>query len=137
MICARGGESRRTGFIHRNLSKRYVADNWIAAHLHLAEGYVSRAYCIKPDDFYLSTRGKAHVAEARQLLMYLAQVEIGLPTVEVARRYGRDRTTVTYAVRSIEERREAPGFDALVTQIESLISLRRDPVFLENAGGIQ
>ena len=137
MICARGGESRRTGFIHQNLSGRHVADNWIAAHLHLAEGYVSRAYCIKPADFYLSTRGRAHVAEARQLLMYLAHIEIGLSTAEVAGRYGRDRTTVTYAVRAIEERREDPGFDALVCQIESLISLRFDPVFLQIARCVQ
>lgn len=137
MICARGGDIRRPGFMYRNLSMQLLADNRIAAHLHLAEGYVSRAYCIKPGDFYLATRGKAHIAEARQLVMYLAHVEIGLSLSEVARRYHRDRTTASYACKAIEDRRDDPGFDALVCQIEALISLRKDPIFATTARCVQ
>lgn len=114
-----------------------LADNRIAAHLHLAEGYVSRAYCIKPCELYRSTRGRAHVAEARQLVMYLAHVEIGLPLAEVARRYRRDRSTVAYACREIENRRDDGAFDEMVSQIETLISLRDGGRFHEQAGGMQ
>ncbi|MBO0345233.1 hypothetical protein J0X15_08375 [Roseibium sp. CAU 1637] len=97
------------------------------AHLHLLEGYVARAYMIEPAEIYLATRGRADVAEARQLVMYLAHVEIGLTIAQVAERYKRDRSTASYACREVEDRREDPFFDGLVNHIEELISLRRDP----------
>ena len=106
-----------------------LADNRIAAHLHLAEGYVSKAYCIKPGDFYIVTRGERNVAEARQLMMYLAHVEFGLTLKDAGKRYHRDRSTASYACRTIEDRRDDPLFDAMVCQIEDLVSLREDPLF--------
>ncbi|GAA0772673.1 DNA replication initiation ATPase [Roseibium denhamense] len=106
-----------------------LTQNRLAAHLHLAEGYVSRAYCIKPIEFYLETRGPAHIAEARQLVMYLAHVEFGIRVSDIARRYGRDRSTVAHAFKSIEDRRDDVGFDMMVGQIANLISLRQDPLF--------
>lgn len=98
------------------------------AHLHLLEGYVARAYLVEPADIYSRTRGRADVAEARQLIMYLAHVEMGLSMAEVAYRYGRDRSTAAYACREVEDRREDPVFDNLVSHIEALITMRRDPV---------
>ncbi|WP_153769820.1 helix-turn-helix domain-containing protein [Labrenzia sp. CE80] len=114
-----------------------LARNRTAAHLHLAEGYVARAYCIQPTDLYRTTRGKAHMAEARQLVMYLAHVEIGMPLINVARHYRRDRSTVAHACRGIEERREDPIFDELVGQIERLISMRQEMVADLALGGVQ
>lgn len=114
---------------------RLLAANRLAAHIHLAEGYVSRAFCIKPHDFFIDTRGPKHVAEARQLIMYLAHVEFGLPLTAVGRRYFRDRSTASYACRTIEHRREDPLFDQLVCEIEDLITLRKDPLFISGAGG--
>ena len=107
-----------------------LADNRMAAHLHIAEGYVARCYCIKPAEFYLSTRGRAHVAEARHLIMYLAHVEIGMSHADIASRYHRDRSTVAYACRMVEDRRDDPGFDVMVSEIECLISLRGTQGFL-------
>ncbi|MBO6757753.1 MAG: hypothetical protein JJ902_15575 [Roseibium sp.] len=107
---------------------RLLKDNRIAAHLHLAEGYVSRAFCIKPCEFYAATRGKQHVAEARQLVMYLAHVELGMPLSEIGRRYCRDRSTASYACRATEERRDDPKFDEIVCEIETLVSLRNDSI---------
>ncbi len=101
-----------------------IAANRVAAHLHLAEGYVARYYGIKPADLYRSTRGKAHVAEARHLVMYLAHVEIGMSLKEIGFQYNRDRSTAAYACRTIEERRDDPFFDDMVGEIGKLISLR-------------
>jgi chromosomal replication initiation ATPase DnaA len=114
-----------------------LADNRIAAHLHLAEGYVSRAFCIKPCELYRTTRGRAHVAEARQLVMYLAHVEIGLRLAEIAHRYRRDRSTVAYACREIESRRDDGAFDEMVCQIEQLISMRDGSQLPVPAGDMQ
>jgi hypothetical protein len=108
---------------------RLLVANRLAAHLHLAEGYVSRAFCIRPHDFYIDTRGPKHVAEARQLIMYLAHVEFGLPLAAVGRMYLRDRSTASHACKKVEIKREDPVFDELVCEIENLITLRKDPLF--------
>ncbi|NVK33177.1 MAG: hypothetical protein HWE23_01780 [Rhodobacteraceae bacterium] len=100
----------------------FLADRRAAAQLHLAEGYVARAFCIKPNDLYQQTRGRSHIAEARQLVMYLAHVELGMSISFVAQHFGRDRSTVAYACREVEQRREAPEFNELVTEIEELVS---------------
>ncbi|GGB50657.1 hypothetical protein GCM10011316_23490 [Roseibium aquae] len=134
MVKRREGERRRTAFRRRCSAMGQMVDNRIAAHLHLAEGYVSRAFCIKPSEFYSKTRGRRHVAEARQLVMYLAHVEFGLPLREVGLRYDRDRTTASHACRATEDRRDDPGFDDIVRDIEALISLRNDPLFRPAAG---
>ncbi|MTI42655.1 DnaA-like protein [Roseibium hamelinense] len=118
-------------------SRRVFSALWesrIAAHLHLAEGYVSKAYCVLPVEFYDDGRGPRRVCEARQLLMYLAHVEFGLPLSEVARRYRRDRSTAHHACRKIEDQRDDPAFDEMVSKIEELISLRADPLFRDIYG---
>jgi len=112
-----------------------VADNRLAAHLHLAEGYVSQVFCIKPSDFFMRTRGRRPVAEARQLVMYLAHVEFGLPLREVGKRYFRDRSTASYACRKTENRRDDPRFDTIVRVIEARVSLTNDPLFDGKAEG--
>ncbi|MBD8893533.1 chromosomal replication initiator DnaA [Labrenzia suaedae] len=112
-----------------------IRRNRIQAHLHLAEGYAARAYCIMPEELYRNTRGKMHVCEARQLVMYIAHVVLELSRSEVARRYNRDRSTVAHACRTIEERREDPEFDRLVKSIEGLVTLEDDPA-IGHLGGL-
>ena len=63
-------------------------------------------------------RGPAAVAEARQTAMYLLGTCCGLTHVDVGRLFGRDRTTVAYAAKSIEERREDPSFDRILNALE-------------------
>lgn len=63
-------------------------------------------------------------ADARGLLgrqsgMYLARVSLGLTLSRAASLFGRDRTTAAYACRVIEDRRDDPGFDALLVAIEA------------------
>jgi hypothetical protein len=114
-----------------------LEENRLEAHLHLAEGYVSRAFCIKPMDFFTLNRGPKHVSDARQLMMYLAHVEFGLSLALVGRRYFRDRSTASHACKKIEIMREDPFFDELVSEIEALITLRRDPLFGASFWGAQ
>jgi len=120
-------ESR--GKKRNRVRRRQPMDARLAAHLHLAEGYVSRVFCIKPSDFFMRTRGRKPVAEARQLVMYLAHVEFGLPLKEVGQRYFRDRSTASHACKTTESRRDDPGFDTIVRDIEARVSLTDDPLF--------
>jgi chromosomal replication initiation ATPase DnaA len=65
-----------------------------------------------------STRGRAKVALARQVAMYLAHVGCGLSLTETGRLFGRDRTTVAHACGVIEDRRDDPLFDRALDLLE-------------------
>jgi chromosomal replication initiation ATPase DnaA len=85
----------------------------------LVEALVASAFAIPPRDLRMRTRGEAAVAFARQTAMYLAHVSLGLSLSEVGRAFGRDRTTAAHACRVVEERRDDPRIDALLTRLES------------------
>jgi hypothetical protein len=79
-------------------------------------------------------RGRARIALARQVAMYLAHVGCELSLTAVGRIFGRDRTTVAHACRRIEDAREKPQFDRAVNMMEQTVraivqtspALRRD-----------
>ncbi|MGZ8330820.1 MAG: helix-turn-helix domain-containing protein [Rhodoplanes sp.] len=50
--------------------------------------------------------------------MYLAHVSFGANYSEIGRAFGRDRTTAAHACRVVEERRDDPGLDAILEQLE-------------------
>ncbi len=64
------------------------------------------------------TRGKARVARARQVAMYLAHTVCGYSLTHVGTIFGRDRTTVAHACAVIEECREDRDFDRAVEMLE-------------------
>ena len=57
------------------------------------------------------------VAFARQVAMYLANTALGMSLARIAAAFGRDRSTVAYACRHIEDMRDNSRFD---TWIEAL-----------------
>ena len=67
-------------------------------------------------------RGKADVALARQLAMYLMHTHYSRIYSEVGRFFGRDRTTVSHACALIEEMREEAAFDEHVARLEAILS---------------
>lgn len=71
----------------------------------------------------LPTRGRRPVAEARQVAMYLAHVACGLSYTDVGRIFERDRTTVAYACKKTEDRREAAEFDSAIELLEQSIRM--------------
>lgn len=84
------------------------------------EGLVSRIFDVPPNALRSSTRGRAHVALARQAAMYLAHVVCGLSMTEVGRIFERDRTTVAHACALIEDRRDDVEFDQLLELLERI-----------------
>ncbi len=83
---------------------------------------VAEAFDICALDLAGATRGCAKVALARQAAMYLARVSFGLTLSQAASLFERDRTTAAYACRVIEDRRDDPGFDALLAAIEARLA---------------
>jgi chromosomal replication initiation ATPase DnaA len=95
---------------------------------------VANLYGVPVEDLRGGTRGCAKAAFARQLAMYLMHSVYGLSLRQVAGRIGRDRSTVSYAVRLIEELREEPVFDGQMARLENL--LREAVQFEAVAGGV-
>lgn len=67
------------------------------------------------------SRGKAPVALARQVAMYLAHVSCGLSLTDVGHIFARDRTTVAHACAVIEDRRDDPVFDRALELMEWIV----------------
>jgi len=84
------------------------------------------AFAVPVGELISTTRRSPYIAFARQSAMYLAHVTFGLNYSEVARAFGRDRTTAAHACQLIEERRDDPAVDAVLGSLEDACgSLRR------------
>jgi chromosomal replication initiation ATPase DnaA len=82
------------------------------------EQAVTRVFGVDQSDLRRVTRGRARVALARQVAMYLAHVACGLSLTETGRLFGRDRTTVAHACGVVEDRRDDPVFDRALDLLE-------------------
>ena len=84
-------------------------------------GIVSAAFDIPAKDLRLPKRGRAKVALARQVAMYLAHVVLGMTLYETGRLYSRDRTTAAHACRLVEDLRDEQRFDTLLSLLENMV----------------
>lgn len=88
---------------------------------HLLE-LVAEARGLRAGELLGPDRGKAGIALARQLAMYLMHTHYCRIYSAVGRYFDRDRTTVSHACALIEDMREDPAFDELVEKIERALS---------------
>ncbi|QLF69813.1 chromosomal replication initiator DnaA [Peteryoungia desertarenae] len=70
-----------------------------------------------PEAGSASRRLMSHV---RQIAMYVCHVAYSMPQAEIALVFGRDRSTVRHACHIVEDRRDDPAFDTLVSIIERM-----------------
>ena len=94
----------------------------------LCEKTVALALDIPLNRVQARTRCSADAALARQIAMYLCHTTFSLLLTEIGLHFNRDRTTVSYACAMIEDRRDDPAFDALITQLESILIEARNAV---------
>jgi hypothetical protein len=92
----------------------------------LIEVTISQVFLIDVEAMRDSSRGRARVALARQMAMYLAHVAGRVSQNEVARAFCRDRATVRHACAVIEDRRDDPRFDRLVGLLEEIVKRMAD-----------
>ncbi|HTV68192.1 MAG TPA: helix-turn-helix domain-containing protein [Rhizobiaceae bacterium] len=76
---------------------------------------------------WLGRSGSADIARVRQIAMYVVHVVLGLSMAEVARGFGKDRTTVLHACHLIEDLRDHPEFDRVVQTVERIVSVSLRP----------
>lgn len=84
---------------------------------------VARAFSVDPGAIRATRRGRGQTAFARQVAIYLTHIGFGMTLTEVATLFGRDRSTVSYACRLIERRRDEPRIDATVGMLERALGV--------------
>ena len=89
--------------------------------LVIVDELVARTYRIPRSALYAGTRCRKSIAFARQVSMYLGHVCLSFPLKDIARHYQRDRTTVAYACRVVEDRREEEETELLLSSLESAL----------------
>lgn len=87
----------------------------------ILEQAVALAFDISPGELRARGRGKARIAFARQVAMYMAHVAYGLSLTDVGSLFGRDRTTVAHACGIVEDRRDSPVFDRSMDRLEAAL----------------
>lgn len=91
------------------------------AERRVIEETVAQVFGVEGGDLRRATRGRAKVARARQVAMYLAHVACGMSLSEVGRTFARDRTTVSHACGVIEDGRDDPTFDRTLDLLEHVV----------------
>ncbi len=91
----------------------------------LIEDIVADVFRIEPAELRAATRGRARIALARQVAMYIAHVGYGLTLTEVGQLFERDRTTVAHACGIVEQRRDIREFDRAVALLEQVVRALR------------
>ncbi len=92
----------------------------------VVEAIVAASLRLPVARLHANSRCSAPVAFARQVAMYISHVSLKQPVPDIGKHFGRDRTTVTHACEVIEDRREDPDVDRLLTSIETTIDLWLD-----------
>ena len=91
------------------------------AYRPIIDQAVAQVFAISLVELSRQSRGRANVALARQVAMYLAHVACGLTFTDIGGLFGRDRTTVAHACSLVEDRRDDPMFDTFVELLESAV----------------
>lgn len=87
----------------------------------LVQDVVAAIFTVPQEQMRAGSRGRAPAAFARQVAMYLTHVVLGLNYSATGRRFHRDRTTVAYACRVVEDRRDNPQTDVLLQALEDAL----------------
>jgi len=86
--------------------------------LDMLETLVAATFAVPVYELRAGTRRSKPVAFARQSAMYLAHIVLGLSYAQVGQIFGRDRTTAAHACRVIEELRDDPMLDLVLSALE-------------------
>jgi hypothetical protein len=91
------------------------------ARVRHVEACVAGVFGVPHESLRASTRGKADVARARQVAMYLCHTVLGFSLTTVGDLFERDRTTVGHACRLIEDLRDRSVFDDQIAYLERAV----------------
>jgi chromosomal replication initiation ATPase DnaA len=88
----------------------------------LAQFIAGQVYAVPVEEMRRPTRGRPHVARARQIAIHLARSVFGMSHSQLAAEFGRDRSTIHHACHLIDAMREdSAEFDSTLRWMESLL----------------
>jgi chromosomal replication initiation ATPase DnaA len=94
----------------------------IAQRASLALFVAAQIYGVPIEEMRQPTRGRPHVARARQIAIHLARSVFGLSQKQLAAEFRRDRSTVLHACHVVDGMREGNAeFDSTLRWMESLL----------------
>ncbi len=93
----------------------------LAPRRKLIESTVAQVFGVHARELRRLSRGRADVAQARQVAMYLTHVVLGLSLSETGELFRRDRTTVAHACTVVEDLRDNTVFDRVLELLESIL----------------
>jgi len=88
----------------------------------LVQAAVAHSTGVALKDLCARTRRRPKAAFARQIAMYLSHIVFRMSPSEVARAFGRDPSTMIYALRRVEELREDPALDRTLDWLEEMLN---------------
>lgn len=101
---------------------RYVSDDGLMqARTRHVEACVAHVFAVPHEALRASTRGRADVARARQVAMYICHTTLAFSLTAVGELFDRDRTTVGHACRLVEDLRDDADFDMMVACLEKVV----------------
>ena len=83
---------------------------------------VASAFELPSDRLLRCDRGNARATRARQISIYLMHTALSFSLATISRVYNKDRTTIGYACRVIEDLRDNPAFDDRIIELENTIT---------------
>lgn len=83
---------------------------------------VASAFELPSERLLRYDRGNAKATRARQIAIYLMHTGLSFSLAKVSRIYNKDRTTIGYACRLIEDLRDSPAFDDRILELKSTIN---------------
>jgi len=82
---------------------------------------VAHSFNVDRDVIMRPERGNAQVARVRHIAIYLMHTKLSLGLKELGLVFGKDRTTMAYACRVIEDARDDLTFDARMLEFEQIV----------------
>lgn len=83
---------------------------------------VASAFELPSERLFSYDRGNAKATRARQISIYLLHTGLSFSHAKISRIYNKDRTTISYACRLIEDLRDNPAFDDRILELEKTIN---------------
>lgn len=93
-----------------------------AQRANLAQFIVAQVHGVPVEEMRKPTRGRPLVARARQIAIHLARLVFAMSQAQLAKEFGRDRSTIHHALCQIERMREdSSEFDSSLRWMETLL----------------
>ncbi|MBP0615646.1 helix-turn-helix domain-containing protein [Jiella mangrovi] len=91
-----------------------------AAACRLAQEIAAVGFDVPVAEIRRPSRAENRACDARHVAMYLANTTFGISLSRIALAFGRDRTSIAYAVRRVEEWRDDEAFEQSLQRLEGL-----------------